>query len=141
MPGIAAFAAALRYLKKNFTGNQKYLKILSGEGMQILKNLSFEVNIETPENCVPGVLCISIPEIFDMEKLLTYLSQKKICVSRFSACSENLNGPSAVLLAMGREKRRAEKSLRISLGIYSKREDFFIFSNALSEYIRYHNIR
>ncbi len=132
----AALAKALEYHSANLKKDLERLEILTSEGLGILLKLSFEINVESPSRKVPGVLCISIPEIDDMESFLDYMAEKRICVSRFSACTEDINGPSAILTSMGRDAGRAEKSIRISTGIYSKREDYFALAGAISSYFK-----
>jgi cysteine sulfinate desulfinase/cysteine desulfurase-like protein len=61
------------------------------------------------------------------------LIKQNICISRFSACTNRVDGPSAILTAMNRPVERASTSLRISLGRWSKREDFFYLANAMKK--------
>ncbi|MCP5513902.1 MAG: aminotransferase class V-fold PLP-dependent enzyme [Spirochaetales bacterium] len=133
---VAALAKALDYHSANLQTELKRLEILTSEGLGILLKLPFEIFAESPSRSAPGVLCISIPEIDDMENFLDFLAEKRICISRFSACSEDISGPSAILTRMGRGKERAGRSLRISTGIYSKREDYFALAGAISSYFK-----
>ena len=134
-PGIAAMSEAFTILKKNSNSEYKRLKTLTNEGITILKNLPCNIHIESPPLRVPGVLCISLPEIYDIEDFLSFLIYNNICISRFSACSDNLKGKSQILTAMGRTEERASKSLRISLGLYSKREDFYRLAEGIKYYL------
>ncbi|MEW5814615.1 MAG: aminotransferase class V-fold PLP-dependent enzyme [Spirochaetota bacterium] len=130
-PGIAALSASIDIIKKRFQEESLYISVLSREGISILTNSSYPCILESPENAAPGILCVSLPWVNDMENLLFTLNQKSICISRFSACTVKATGPSGVLLAMGRPLERAEKSLRISLGRWSKREDFHRLDSVL----------
>jgi cysteine desulfurase len=132
-PGIAAFDEALRDFVQHEADIFRHLSVLTAEGIDILANAPFPVHIETPKNSRRGILCISLPNIENIEDLLIFLSGRDVYVSRFSACSGDLSRPSAVLTAMGRPRERTQKSLRISLGENSQRSDFFVLRKALTE--------
>lgn len=139
-PSIAAFAKACEYLKDNFDTISRDSRVLTSEGVEILKKLPLEINIESPATRADGILCVSIPAINDIEEFLDYIYLMGISISRFSACSEDIKKPSEILLQMGREKRRAEKSIRISTGIFSKRDDYFCLSDAIKDYAAEKNL-
>ena len=138
-PGIAAMSEAFSILKINSIPEYRRLKSLTAEGISILQNLPCKVIIESPAIRVPGVICISFPEIYDIEDFLSFLIYNNICISRFSACADNIKGKSQVLAAMGRPDERSTKSLRLSLGLFSKREDFYRFSEAVKHYFTHKN--
>ena len=133
-PGIAAMSEAFSILKENRHKEYKRLKILTSEGISILQKLQCIINIESPSIRVPGVLCISLPEVYDIEDFISFLINNNICLSRFSACADNIKGKSQVLTAMGRSGERASKSIRLSLGLYSKRDDFYRLSESIKNY-------
>jgi len=89
------------------------------------------VQAKNPDDAVPGVLCVSLPWAKNMESLMHRLNRELICISRFSACTSSVTGPSRILLEMGVPKERDAASLRISLGRWSKRQDFFRLAEAL----------
>lgn len=132
-PGIAAMTEAIRLHIGEFQGENVRLKTLTSECEELLRSKA-GVTIESPENRVPGVLCVGMPWIHDMEAFMLFMYESKISVSRFSACTSNVTAPSRVLLAMGRNRGRASKSLRISLGRWSKREDLFALIKALAAF-------
>ena len=133
-PGIAAFSEAVSILEAELEKEQEVLSALSRDFLLLLEKSGIPYQLESPELRVPGVMCISFPWVDDMERFLYTLSEHQICVSRFSACSNNIDGPSRILLAMGRPMKRACASVRISLGRWSKREDIFRFIRAVQEY-------
>ncbi len=135
-PGIAAFAKALTLLSMKFNDEQQFLESLCREGLEILNRAGIDFTIESPENRVPGVLCLSFPRITDMEEAMFHIDQQHICVSRFSACTSRIIGPSPVLLAMGRPRKNCKTSIRLSLGRYSKRDDFFKLAKALEQVMK-----
>ena len=65
------------------------------------------------------------------DSLLFLLDQQGICVSTGSACQAGVNGPSHVLVAMGRSERDANGCLRMTLGQESTQEDIDFFLKAL----------
>ncbi len=65
------------------------------------------------------------------DSLLFLLDQQGICVSTGSACQAGVNGPSHVLVAMGRSSRDAYGCLRMTLGQESTQEDIDLFLKAL----------
>jgi len=132
-PGIAALSSSLSLLREEGPAEMSRLCMLSGEGLTILKNASFPFILESPEHRAPGILCISLSWVDEIEKLLYTLNLNSICLSRFSACTGRVDGPSRVLLAMGRSRKQASTSLRISLGRWSKRDDFFRLTKVLQE--------
>jgi len=134
LPGIAAFGAAAAILGKNRRDEQRMLATLTREGLEILAKSGVEVVRESPGDAAPGVLCLSLPWCPDMEQLLHHLNHQQIFVSRFSACTDGVVGPSAILNAMGVPPDRSKKSLRISLGRWSRRDDFFRLARALKEF-------
>ena len=65
------------------------------------------------------------------DSLLFLLDQQGICVSTGSACQAGVNGPSHVLVAMGRSSRDANGCLRMTLGNNSTDDDVDAFLAAL----------
>jgi cysteine desulfurase len=65
------------------------------------------------------------------DSLLFLLDQQGFCVSVGSACQAGVNGPSHVLLAMGRTDREANGCIRMTLGNQSTEADVDAFLSAL----------
>ena len=79
-----------------------------------------------PEQVLPGVLNISIPDTvaeIDAEALLFNLDLAGISASSGSACTSGSIEPSHVLQAIGRNRATASASLRLSLGSGTTAED------------------
>ena len=131
IPGAAALAEALKIMKKKQTEELRMLKSLDSDGIAILEKSGLRFRIESPAAHAPGVLCISLDDCPDIEKLIFGLNQKNICISRFSACTENIDGNSKILTAMGVPAKRAAASIRISTGRFSCRDDYFKLAKAL----------
>jgi cysteine desulfurase len=133
-PGIAAMAAAVRLLSEEFHNDEKRLSVLIREGLAALDAAGVTYELESPDNRVAGVACISLPWVKDMEKLSLDLNRSRICISRFSACSARITGPSRILSAMGRTQTRSMTSLRIALGRFNKREDLYLLAKNLAQF-------
>lgn len=67
------------------------------------------------------------------DSLLFLLDQQGVCVSVGSACQAGVNGPSHVLLAMGRTEREANGCIRMTLGKESTKADVDAFLTALPQ--------
>ena len=136
IPGAAALSEALRLMKETQEQDHRMLSTLNREGLAILENAGIEFSLESPEDSAPGVVCISLKRAAEMEELLFGLNSRNICISRFSACSERLSGPSKILSEMGRPAGRAGRSLRIAAGRWSRRDDYFKLARALKELLK-----
>jgi cysteine desulfurase len=131
-PGIAALASAIVIHKKVFHEESMRLSVLADEFLLKLEQMQVTYHLESPADRAPGVLCISLPGYNDMEKLVFGLNNMNICISRFSACTARINGPSRVLSAMGRSLKRSSTSLRISCGRFNRREDLDTLARAIA---------
>jgi cysteine desulfurase len=65
------------------------------------------------------------------DSLLFLLDQQGVCVSVGSACQAGVNGPSHVLIAMGRTEQQANGCIRMTLGKQSTEADVDAFLKAL----------
>lgn len=78
---------------------------------------------------LPHCLNVTLPGV-DAEDLL--LDLPDLCASTGSACSTGQPGPSAVLLAMGRDAEAAHASLRFGLGRFTSEDEISRASAALA---------
>ena len=67
------------------------------------------------------------------DSLLFLLDQQGVCVSVGSACQAGVNGPSHVLVAMGRTQSQANGCIRMTLGKQSTQADVDAFLKALPQ--------
>jgi cysteine desulfurase len=133
---IAAFSETIRIYSSRINEDIHQFKLLTEDLYRILDNSEIEYQRESPEASVPGIINISITERdLDMEELFFHFHKEKICLSRFSACTGKIEGPSEILEAMGVTGRRSRQSLRISLGRQSSRKDFFRFTAVLKKFL------
>ncbi len=136
VPGIFGFAKAIELLKQNLNEETIMLKHLKEEFIQMLLNMNYNFVIETPVNSVSGILNISLPRIDNIEELIFNLDLNGIYLSRFASCNGSLSGPSQILLNMGRSHDRASKSLRISMGRFTKRADILTFCSTVKHLLK-----
>ncbi len=112
LPGIAAFAAACKERKENFTKDREKLHTL----YECLKHgLSAipEVRPLLPARFSPHVMTLILPRI-KSQVMVNYLSREGIYVSAGSACSSHGKGVSPALLAFGVSEREADTAIRVS---------------------------
>ncbi len=133
IPGIAALGRALELMDAKREEETAVLKTLTREVSWIFRKQGIKTVSESPDDAVPGILNYSLPWIKDMENFLYCLNREKICLSRFSACTERVTGPSRILTAMGRNRKRASTSIRISLGRWSRREDIYTLARVFAK--------
>lgn len=138
-PGVVALLEATKLLLNNFNNDYPYIKNLHKEALDILKKIEGSYILESNINNAPGIINISIPIINNIEDLLMHLNRNGIHIGRLSACSGNIQAESHVLKAMGREKSRSTKSLRISFGKDSKRDDFYRLTSEIRTFISSYN--
>ncbi len=136
VPVISAFAEAVKIVTRKWEEDYRHSTLLTGETYSILDQSRIEYTRESPDDSVPGIINISLTGMdLDMEDFFLFLHWEKICISRFSACSGSVAGPSSILNAMGRKGRRVNQSIRISLGRQSQRSHIFSLVSAIRKYL------
>lgn len=135
-PSIEAFSETLRNYSDRIDEDIQQYIILTEELYRILDNSGIHYKRESPEGSAPGIVNISlIGKDIDMEELFAFFLKEKICLSRFSACTGKIEGPSQILEAMGVSGSRSSQSLRITMGRQSRRNDFFRFTAILKKFL------
>ena len=133
VPGVAAFAEAARIAAAELSNELRVLAALELDFFTACEQRGVPLEMESPAEHAAGIFCVSLPWVEDMEAFMTDLARRGICASRFSACTDRIDGPSRALLAMGRSPERARSSIRIGLGRFSVREDVTALARALEE--------
>lgn len=133
VPGIAAFSRAIENYFKNINDNIQHIKALITDLRSILSTIDADIYINDNFKKAPGILNISLTGINDFKKLIEFLFNNGISISRFSACSNEINGPSKILSNLGFDDKKSSSSLRISVSHNNKRSDFYKFKKVLSQ--------
>lgn len=127
LPGICAFAAAVKAIKEDDTYHQR-LKHLRTLTIDLLSDSIPEAIIIG--NGAPHILCVSLPG-YRSEVLLNYLDKYGICVSKGSACKKGAR--SHVLEAMGLSAPIIDGAIRVSFGRFTTEENITEFARVLKE--------
>jgi cysteine desulfurase len=131
---LAGLAASLLALKQcmAFMDSEK-------DRLNMLKDLFLEdfasgTLINSPRNCVPGFISISLPECSGNE-MVTATSLAGYAISTGSACHANHINPSRIVMAMGREEVEAKGTIRISMGRGTTEQSVHGLKNTIMEYL------
>ena len=92
-------------------------------------------HVNETENQLPNILSITIDEIRS-DVLLGLLNENGICCSAGSACHAGDPSPSSTLLAFGLTEDEALRTIRVSWGNETKKEDLDFFVYMLQQCIR-----
>lgn len=131
LPGIAGFAAAIRFWERGGERLRARLRELSARLRAELADLS-GLHWNTPSDArrtAPHILNLSVPGLRG-EVLVHRLEQEGVYVSTGSACHSRRAHPSHVLLAMGRTEQEAISAVRLSLGPDTTEEDVLYAAEA-----------
>jgi cysteine desulfurase len=97
------------------------------------------LNSATDDTASAAILSFSfVPEVLarlESETLIIRFDLEGIAISNGSACTSGAMQPSHVLLAMGKDKEVASKSVRVSFSRYSTIEDIDRFAEALKKIV------
>ncbi len=132
------FAEAARLVSEEFDERARHIKKLREYLLAKLSEIS-EVVINSPRKSVAAIINISFtPEILqrlDSEALIINFDLAGVAVSNGAACTSGTLQPSHVLLAMGKGKEIAAKSLRVSLSKDTTISDIDLFIVGLHKII------
>ncbi len=121
VPAIVGFAKAAEIIEKNKEAESKRIEALRNYFWTKLKlakpNLVLNGDIKKR---LPNNLNIYFPKNYS-EDLLIQLDMAGVCVSLGSACAGRTEEPSYIVQALGFGKDRAKRSLRITLGRPTKK--------------------
>lgn len=115
VPAICAMAAALEWQTEHMEVNSMMIAALN----EIFRNELSKIpkhrwNTPYQNSCVPHILNISFDGV-DAHALALLLSKNGVMVSPGAACSNGLNEPSHVIMAMYNDEARARSAIRISI--------------------------
>lgn len=142
VPAIIGFAAAAEEaVRERQSGEEKTIRLQrffrealrselqEKEGIRILWN-----GPQPGERRLSGNVSVSFPD-FDQRTLLINLDLAGICASGGSACTSGALEPSHVLMAMTQDRKRAEGTLRFTLGAENTEEEILETVRVLKETI------
>ncbi len=82
-----------------------------------------------------GVLSLNLKITALAQTVVEYLYEKNIIISTKSSCAQKLNKPSHVLEAIGIDKKKIERTIRVSFSHKSTKKDIKYLVNTLNEVI------
>jgi len=129
----AQFAKALKLVLENFDSKYNYVLSLNKKLRKDLETME-EVQINSPTECVPHILNISVKDI-KPETLLHALAECDIYVSTKTACSKD-SSLSESVYELTKSKELASHSLRISLSYLTTNEEIDYFVKILKQKIK-----
>lgn len=133
VPLMVSFAKALRLALLNLEQTHEHVKKLNLKLRELLLELE-GVHVNTPNDGIPHILNISVLGI-KPEVMLHALEQDEIYISTKTACSKD-NSDSLSLTAMGRIKKIASSSIRISISHLTSDEDIDKFFEIFKKLVK-----
>lgn len=142
IPAVAGFKKAIEILKKNMQIDiSHYIKLKYYLTEKLTIDFGEAVMFNSAnENSLPNIVNISFDKgklNFDEEMILIKLDLMGVAVSGGSACTAGTHKPSYVLTELGRDKKTALGSIRISIGRDTTNEDIDFFVDSVKKIIKY----
>ena len=114
VPAICAMAAALEWHTERMGQESTYITKLRDLFLDCLDKSGIYFTVNTPlDRCIPHILNVSFPGC-EGTALSLLMSERGVMCSAGAACSNGLNEPSHVLMAMFNDEARARSALRFS---------------------------
>ena len=134
LSGLGSMQVAYKICRSNIEDEFSRLAALKNLLLNHLADIpGFELN--SAEHAYPGIISLGFSNITGRE-IVGALSLKGFAISTGSACHANEVAPSRILLAMGKSKRIAKGSIRISMGRGSTEDAVSELTEALNELVR-----
>ena len=131
VPLIVGLGTAARLAKDELPARAAHMGLLTSRLLAALEGAIDGVALNGPrEGRTPNTVNVEIPGTSG-ETTLIQLDQAGVAVSTGSACASGSALPSPVLVAMGRSRRRAQASLRISVSAMTTDEEINLLLAAL----------
>lgn len=137
VPAICAMAAALEWQTEHMEQNTEKLSKLSEIVQTELAKID-GILWNTPLNRphLPHILNVSFDGV-DAHALALLLSKDGVMVSPGAACSNGLNDPSHVIMAMFHDEQRARSAIRISMSHENTEEEIRIAAEKIKNAVAY----
>jgi len=138
--GLQATVRALRLMNLNLAEETIRLRDIGRLLVELLQksSLDFVINSDL-ETGLPGLVSISFPGI-KSSGVVTEVALRGFGISAGSACHSGKEEASRVILAMGRSRRVAEGTIRISMGRFTEREHVIELATVLTDAVRHQGI-
>lgn len=137
LPAICAMAAALEWQTEHMEENSLHVASLRQMLFQVLSRIpDHKWNTPFGKPCLPHILNISFDGV-DAHALALLLSKNGVMVSPGAACSNGLNEPSHVILAMYHDEARARSAVRISLSHQNTADEIAEAGQKITEAVAY----
>ena len=135
VPGIVGMGCAAELAAENRKEQAARVTFLRDRfAEQILREIPGAVLNGDMKRRLPGNVNVTIPGV-EGESVLILLDQRGICASSGSACSMAQEGPSHVLLAMGRTEAEARGAIRFSLSEENTEAELLRATTVLKEVV------
>ncbi len=142
VPAICAMAAALEWQTEHMEENAKRMdellfytcRLLAANGLDEKNGAIINTPLYGPH--LPHILNISFEGV-DAHALALILSKEGVMISAGAACSNGLNEPSHVIMAMYHDERRAREAVRISLSHENTEEEVRTAAGKITEAAAY----
>jgi len=132
--GLAATVEALKISIAQISEEQTRLRNLTDLLINELRQKNVNMLINSPVDSLPGFISLSFPGFMSAE-IVTALSLSGFAVSAGSACHSGVHEPSRTITAMGRSKKEALGSIRITMGRYTTSESVIQLACALNDFV------
>jgi len=121
VPGIVGFGKALELAQKNMQNEEKRLRHLANQCVQVLKEEEIDFFVNGSEDCrVAGNLNLCFIGV-DADWII--LHTPEIAISTGSACTSETIEPSHVLRSLGLADENSNSSVRLSFGRFTTEEE------------------
>ena len=118
--GIVGFGAAAKAGALRMNQDTAKLEMLYAYAVNMMEKSGVRINV--PDTHVPHIISATLPGI-KSHTMLSFLSERGICVSSGSACSSSTGRISSVLTDFGLDEKAADSTIRVSLCADNTRDD------------------
>ena len=137
VPAICAMAAALEWQTEHMEENMQHIAALRQMMFQMLSRIpDHKWNTPFGVLCLPHILNISFDGV-DAHALTLLLSKEGVMVSAGAACSNGLNEPSHVIMAMYHNEARARSAIRLSFSHENTPDEIVEAGTKITEAVKY----
>lgn len=133
VPAICAMSAALEWHTERMGQESAYITKLRDLFLDCLDKSGIYFTVNTPlDRCIPHILNVSFPGC-EGTALSLLMSERGVMCSAGAACSNGLNEPSHVLMAMFNDEARARSALRFSFSHENTEQEIIKAVSILAE--------